>query len=158
MKYRCYDTMAFLDSFEVNCSEGKRNYDNFHDQIDERLVVFEANHKDYSSLLEFAYACIYEQYEKEKRFVEAAYMRVPCVNPPYTPWEYYKNKFIEYPITKESFDRKLNFCVKGLRKKIEKRYSDDSISTMILKDEWDSVFIVAEYIDIYVGYWWKANF
>lgn len=157
MKCKCYTTADFLDSFEIKCVDGTKTYLNIHEHFDERLLIFEAKHRKYSSLLDFGYACAYEQYIKEKKFVEAMYMRVPYNNPPYTPWEYYKKKFIEYPITKETFDQKLNFCVNGLCEKIQKRYSDEAISAMILKDEWNSVFIIAEYKDSYVGYWWKAN-
>jgi len=158
METKCYNTTNFLDSFEIDWSTGVEKYCVPHERIEECLLIFEANIKEHASLLEFAYACAHEQYSIEKAFARVIYKRGrhPAPHPPYIPWEYYKQTFVEFSITKEIFATKCNFCIGGLNKELKCDF--DVTSAMILKDEWNSIFIVGECKNKYVGYWWKANF
>ena len=87
-----YNTSDFLDSFEVNWSRGIEKYYLPHERIEESLLVFKADKKEYTSLLNFAYACIYEQYNTEKEFAKVIYKRGrhPAPHPPYIPWEKFR--------------------------------------------------------------------
>jgi hypothetical protein len=139
--------------------------DEFTNKAEQAVFVFSSSKNEFESLLDFGIGCSYEEYkwwsaELRRRHLE----HYKCLdgfvpNEEKYPWEKEKVKgeFVKYPLTVNTFMEKRKYCIEGLKNPLSALYYEKIKSAMILEDEWNSIFIIAELDDSYIGYWWRTS-
>ena len=115
------------------------------------LFIFSASKEEYQTLHEFGYACGLEEYKWKKN-------RSQELGGTFTiPWEIYQKQFSPCSVLPPIFIEKQDFCVCGLETKPALVVEENILSAMAFDDEWNSVFIIAELAESYLGYWWETS-
>ena len=121
------------------------------------LYTFSAELNEWNNLSDFGYACAYMRYQNMVAFLTNQAKKHKTA--PYQPmsWDKWKARFLQYPLTRRTFLEKQCYCILGMENVLAVVPEEQVRAAMILEDEWDSVFIIAQLNDSYVGYWWETG-
>jgi hypothetical protein len=137
----------------------------FRHPAEQAIFVFTSDKENFKNLLDFGCGCSYEEHkwwsaELRRRYLEHhGNLDGFIPNEEQYPWdkENAKKNFVKYPLTVNTFMEKRKFCIEELKNPLPALYYEKIKSAMILEDEWNSVFIIAELDDSYIGYWWRTS-
>ena len=117
---------------------------------------FSAKREEFETLGDFGYACVFQEYQRNVNLLKESAekhgfsLKIPS-------WETYREPFGEQPISGHTFWEKLRFYFADYLREIPDIPEESIQAAMIMQEEWNSVLVVAQLADAYVGYWWMTS-
>ena len=118
---------------------------------------FSAGREEFGSLTDFGYACAYWQYRDNIAILTESAKRNGFSLEHTQPWEKRREEFDPQPISAHTFCEKLDFYFKDYLPKLPAMPEESVQSAMIMLEEWNSVLLVAQLAEGYVGCWWITD-
>ena len=118
---------------------------------------FSAGREEFGSLTDFGYACAYWQYRDNIAILTESLKRNGFSLEHTQPWEKRREEFDPQPISAHTFCEKLDFYFKDYLPKLPAMPEESVQSAMIMLEEWNSVLLVAQLAESYVGCWWITD-
>ncbi len=117
---------------------------------------FSAKRKEFKTLGDFGYACVFQEYQRTVDFLrESAEKHGLSLKIP--SWETFREPFGEQLVSAHIFWEKLRFYFTDYLREIPDIPEESIQAAMIMQEEWNSVLVVAQLADAYVGYWWMTG-
>ena len=121
------------------------------------FYCFSAGREEFETLADFGYACAYWQYQDNLTFLMESAKRNGFSLEHTQPWEKRREEFDPQPISAHTFCEKLDFYFKDYQPKLPAMPEESVQSAMIMLEEWNSVLLVAQLAERYVGCWWMTD-
>ena len=118
---------------------------------------FSAGREEFGSLTDFGYACAYWQYRDNIAILTESAKRNGFSLEHTQPWEKRREEFDPQPISAHTFCEKLVYHFRDYLPKLPAMPEESVQSAMIMLEEWNSVLLVAQLAESYVGCWWITD-
>ena len=118
---------------------------------------FSAGREEFGSLTDFGYACAYWQYRDNIAILTESLKRNGFSLEHTQPWEKRREEFAPQPISAHTFCEKLVYHFRDYLPKLPAMPEESVQGAMIMLEEWNSVLLVAQLAESYVGCWWITD-
>ena len=118
---------------------------------------FSAGREEFGSLTDFGYACAYWQYRDNIAILTESLKRNGFSLEHTQPWEKRREEFDPQPISAHIFSEKVAYHFEAYLPMLPAMPEEDVQSAMIMLEEWNSVLLVAQLAESYVGCWWITD-